>query len=112
MSADRVTPYDTPEVPTGADTSQAVQMARLEGFVAGQMETAIARAISEANAPLLEEIRLLRGEIEAMKETAQNAQESPQKGQTGKEPSKAGSAALGGKAREARPFWRAFLGLR
>jgi len=102
----------TPMVTTGDDGAQSVQLARMQGFMAGQMETAIARAISEANAPLLEEIRLLRADIEAMKTRRENAPERAQSGETGKEARPAANVAQGGARREARPLWKVILGIR
>ncbi len=98
IAADRVT--------TGADSAKAVQIARMQGFMAGQMETAIARAISAANAPLLDEIRLLRAEIEAMKTSAYDAPGTPQSGETGKEAQTPKSVAQRNKAREVQPLQR------
>jgi hypothetical protein len=97
---------------TGDDSAQTVQLARMQGFMAGQMETAIARAISAANAPLLDEIRLLRADIEAMKETARNAQEAPQAGGTNNHARPAASVAQSGARREMRPLWKVVLGIR
>ncbi len=95
-----------PTVTTGDDGAQAVQLARMQGFMAGQMETAIARAISEANAPLLEEIRLLRADIETMKEGARIGQEAPQTVTTDNHARPAANFAQGGKAREVPPLQR------
>jgi hypothetical protein len=98
ISADRVT--------TGDDSTQTVQLARMQGFMAGQMETAIARAISAANAPLLDEIRLLRAEIEAMKTSADDAPQAPQTVTTDIHARPAAHVAQIGKAREVQPLQR------
>ncbi len=106
-------------LPTGADTAaiaadnaQSLQMARMQGFMAGQMEAAIARAVSAANAPLIEEIQLLRGEIEAMKQSSPQGPRAAQTATMGNQARPAANAAHGGIGREARPLWKVILGVR
>ena len=82
---------------------------RMEGFLAGQMEVAIARAVTEAVRPLHEEIKELRELIERMNKEPEKAQAAPVANEqtpdievkakkTGKKPS--------------RPFWMVLAGYR
>lgn len=117
-----------PTVPTGAmegsnrvTEAQAITalLAEKDARIAdlrGQIEAANRQA-AEATAALREYLKLSAKALPAPgaapgDESARNAQEAPQKGETGKEPSKAGNAAPGGKAREARPLWKVVLGIR
>ncbi len=95
-----------------ADSAQSLQMARMQGFMAGQMETAIARAVSAANAPLIEEIQLLRGEIEAMKQSSPQGPQAAQTATMGNQARPAQNTAHGGIGREARPLWKVIMGIR
>ncbi len=92
------------------------QSDRMRGYLAGQMEATIARAVREAveaaQAPLVREIEQLRAEVTALTAARHEAPQRAENAPAGNQPPPVPSGQQRPAEREARPLWARLLGYR
>jgi excisionase family DNA binding protein len=93
-----------------ADNSEAA-LHRMQGYIARDMELAIARAVEAAQTPLLEEIRQLRAQVERLSESRQEAPQQAPEGSSVVESQPAAESAQR-PALSTAPLWLRWFGIR
>jgi excisionase family DNA binding protein len=92
------------------------QADRMQGYLAGQMEATIARAVREAveaaQAPLVREIEQLRAEVAALTTARHEAPQRAENAPAGNQAAPAQSGQQRPAERDARPLWKVILGIR
>ena len=101
-------PSERPESSGQADTD----LARIQGYLARDMELSIARAVEAAQAPLLEEIRALRAEVAQLRESRQEPPQDAQSGGSVVESQPAAQDTQRPQERKPMPLWLRWFGIR